>query len=74
MKFTLSINLGNDAMQTNGDVAVALQSLAESLVGNKRNAYCGEIYDENGNMVGSWQVDETAKEEAGRYNRAEDDE
>lgn len=58
MKFTLEIELGNEAMQTLADVAKALdntQHIAdadESLtVGQSRG-----IRDINGNTVGKWQV------------------
>lgn len=52
--FTLTIELGNDAMQTGADVARALREVADraewSLVGHMA------IMDDNGNRVGSWFV------------------
>jgi len=65
VKFTLTIELGNEAMQTGEDVVGALKSVI-------RSPYlpCGEftesivpidpvtIRDENGNTVGSWEVSE----------------
>jgi hypothetical protein len=56
MTFTLTIKLGNDAMQTEQDISDALQALINegSITigrGNGRN-----IRDLNGNAVGSWKV------------------
>ena len=55
MKFTLEIELGNDAMQSPYDVAKALQVIAEDL---RRNGFADEgtgvIRDANGNRVGTW--------------------
>jgi hypothetical protein len=67
MKFVLSINLGNDAMQTSGDVAEALwrvyrnlNSLTAARVGSGdaklRDTDEGKIVDVNGNTVGAWEV------------------
>ena len=67
MKFVLSIDLGNDAMQTPGDVAEALwrvyrnlNSLTAARVGSGdvklRATDEGKIIDVNGNTVGRWEV------------------
>jgi hypothetical protein len=58
MKFTLTIDLGNSAMDEPQDVARALDEVAFDL---KRNGFVGEgesglIRDLNGNRVGSWEV------------------
>jgi hypothetical protein len=63
MKFTLTIILGNDAMQSPDDVAYALgrlqamfvdttDSFEELSVGDRS----GRIRDLNGNTVGQWEV------------------
>ena len=57
-KFTLTIELGNDAMQDGGDVARALLKLAQRLEGNDfRRVDGGGIMDLNGNSVGKWEVE-----------------
>jgi len=62
MKFTLSIDLGNAAMQTGDDVARALTEVAHTLTafhGDHRlpEAMAGlSIRDLNGNRVGAWEV------------------
>ncbi len=59
--FDLRINLANDAMQTPGDVAYALRSLAAGLdtmeYGDVWYDTSGIIRDTNGNAVGDWKVD-----------------
>jgi hypothetical protein len=52
-KFTLSIELGNEAMQTGEDVARALREVAKKLDGGDDS---GRIRDENGNTVGEWDL------------------
>lgn len=58
--FTLTIELGNDAMQTGADVGHALRAVADRLdYFTDREA--GDvtpfaIRDLNGNTVGAWQV------------------
>lgn len=57
-EFRLTIELGNAAMETAGDVARALRSTAER-VGSGRfspEGESGRIHDDNGNTVGSWTV------------------
>ena len=61
MKFTLTIDLGNEAMQDQHDVAKALRGVADRL--SKLTSTCfgpygleGKIMDTNGNGVGGWEV------------------
>lgn len=69
MKFTLEIELGNDAMRHYNDIREAIHDnlrLAhlESIARNPRKPSDGDgakIMDVNGNTVGKWEViDETA--------------
>jgi len=66
-RFVLKINLGNDAMQTSGDVAEALWCVYRNLNGLTAARVCsgdvklrvtdeGQIMDVNGNTVGNWEV------------------
>lgn len=59
-RFTLGITLGNDAMQTAEDIAAALESVAATLrdAGGFDEFAGGGIRDLNGDVVGSWMVDE----------------
>jgi hypothetical protein len=58
MKFTLEIELGNEAMQGSSDVARALRATADRIQGHGH--FAGEnsapVRDDNGNTVGSWAV------------------
>jgi hypothetical protein len=61
MKFQLTIDLGNAAMQDHHDVAKALRSVADHIskfVSTGWNPYAlsASIKDENGNTVGRWEV------------------
>ena len=64
MKFTLEIELGNEAMQSGQDVADALAKIGMpySGVGLAQIQGClgegegADIHDLNGNTVGSWEV------------------
>ncbi len=61
MKFTLTIELGNDAMQNSFDVARALKKTADRLemlkLGKEfRKSESGNISDDNGNTVGKWEA------------------
>ena len=64
MQFTLTINLGNEAMCTVEDVAEALEQTAINAtrhVASDRTFTAGDsglIRDANGNTVGAWRVDE----------------
>lgn len=62
LTFTLTITLGNDGMQTQGDVRTALQRVANRLdyYGDSFSVLAAgqgdPIRDVNGNTVGSWGV------------------
>ena len=59
MKFTLEIELGNDAMQTRNDVMEALRKLGQNLRYMNDTPESGDdggIMDTNGNTVGKWEV------------------
>lgn len=61
MKFTLEIELGNDAMQTYADIARACLRLKSEKMGcvhEDAEDDAGRIYDVNGNKVGFWEVSE----------------
>ena len=51
--FTLSIELGNEAMQTGEDAARALREVATGL---DQGYDKGRIVDDNGNAVGKWSL------------------
>lgn len=59
MQFTLSIELGNDVMQTPSEVAAALGRVSEKLA--RRGEFYpdegGVLMDENGNSVGAWHIE-----------------
>lgn len=66
MKFILTIELGNEAMQTQGDLVDALRNLAvvfgasDTVRTRQREPQIGDsgpIYDANGNRVGGWHVE-----------------
>lgn len=54
MKFTLEIELGNEAMRHTGHVANALKDTAENIC--LATGKTGRIYDQNSNTVGKWEV------------------
>lgn len=61
MKFKLEIELENDTMQDQHDVAKALRSVADrlgKLTSTRFGPYglSGGIMDDNGNTVGRWEV------------------
>jgi hypothetical protein len=59
MRFTLEIELGNDAMQTGYNVARAMREASNhvaELVKKDLPGAEGRIRDVNGNTVGKWQV------------------
>ena len=59
MTFTLTIELGNDAMQNASDVARALRKLAGKIDLREFDKIDGgKIMDVNGNSVGEWEVSE----------------
>ncbi len=61
MKFVLTINLGNEAMQTQEDIAQALHHLGQMLHTHMARfpeaGDLGVIRDANGNRVGGWHVE-----------------
>lgn len=61
MRFTLIIDLGNDAMQTPADVAKALRDAAAHLdvCTNVEPPIARDMRDANGNKVGFWSFDES---------------
>jgi hypothetical protein len=60
MKFSLTIELANDAMRDPGDVAAALEHIANQLrdTGFGNIGDCWVVRDANGNGVGFWTVEE----------------
>ncbi len=59
MKFTLEIELGNEAMQNGDDLSIALRHVAEDVPNQIREPWIGKersFRDEFGNRVGKWQV------------------
>jgi len=58
MKFTLEIELGNDAMQTEADVADVLLRLRDKLKDMQgwEPGDGGAIFDVNGNTIAGWTV------------------
>lgn len=61
MKFTLTIKLGNDAMEELSDLGNALQRLGDELANRAAEVPAGQsgiIRDANGNTVGKWEVSE----------------
>lgn len=55
-RFTLSINLGNVAMQTRHDIARAMRELASALSDDLTDFESGRVLDDNGNTVGAWAI------------------
>jgi hypothetical protein len=54
-RFTLAIELGNEAMQTPQDVAGALRRVADTVGGSTARLVDSQhVRDRNGNTVGSW--------------------
>jgi hypothetical protein len=69
-RFKLTIDLGNEAMQTGEDVAALLLEAADDLrdhgpaVITDRDACGVALRDPNGNTVGSWQIESDAARRA----------
>ena len=63
--FSLTITLGNDAMQTQEDVGEALEDVAKVLMENGpvMQADRGTVLDANGNTVGTWRFDQLQRKE-----------
>jgi cytochrome c-type biogenesis protein CcmH/NrfF len=53
-KFVLTINIGNDAMQSNLDIALALREVADRV---EEGQNTGKIQDYNGNKVGRYDLE-----------------
>lgn len=56
-KFVLEIDLGNDALQTYGDLVKVIRRAMEGLAGSDfvpESGDAGKVSDANGNRVGSW--------------------
>ena len=62
MKFTVEINLGNDAAQTAEEIAWMLHTSIVRRIGDDQSELpigaFGNVHDRNGNTVGIWKVDE----------------
>lgn len=59
MKFTLEIELGNEAMQTLADIEWSIQQVVGSLSSSDEPLHAGETgttWDCDGNNVGKWEV------------------
>lgn len=61
-RFTLELELGNDAMKSAADIAEALLKTAAHVVeviGDKdpKPAHSRSIHDVNGNTVGAWNIE-----------------
>jgi hypothetical protein len=59
--FNLTMRIGNDAMQTPADIALALREIAASIGDSdipvsELGPYESVIHDVNGNDVGTWEV------------------
>jgi hypothetical protein len=58
MTFTVTIETGNDAMQTPADIGFSLYDIGykfiNGLVGDLNTESNGKLMDHNGNTVGNW--------------------
>lgn len=68
VKFKLEIELGNEAMQDQHDVAKSLRGVADKLSQLQSTRFgpyglSGKILDENGNSVGRWEVAEEKRKD-----------
>lgn len=70
MQFTLSITLGNDAMQNAGDIADALCGVADRIQRIDGNMGTVVIRDRNGNQVGEAKL---VQDEAFDFDGIDDD-
>lgn len=66
-QFTMTIEMGNAAMQTPADIARATRLIFGDFA--RQTEVCtdgnsGRIYDANGNKVGTWSLDEMEDENA----------
>jgi len=64
--FTLTIEMGNEAMRTYADIAQATRRIFADFANRGDELLqddSGRIYDLNGNKVGTWSSDEVEPEE-----------
>lgn len=62
MKFTLTIELGNDKMRTRNHISDALKTVASQIDARPYKKMEGDearIRDDNGNTVGEWKFEES---------------
>ena len=59
-KFTLEIELGNEAMESHADIVDALNRVAFEML-SPAQPTSGAIRDINGNKVGGWRIKEVGK-------------
>ena len=64
-KFTLTIEMGNEAMRTYADIAGATRRIFADFANRPELLQddAGRIYDANGNKVGTWSADEVEPED-----------
>jgi hypothetical protein len=61
MRFTLEIEMGNEAMLTYADIAFAVRRIFPDFANRSEEVdedENGNLYDANGNKVGTWAVTE----------------
>ena len=61
MTFTLTIEMGNEAMQTYADIAQATRRIFADFArreGEDVEEDAGRVYDLKGNKVGTWSIEE----------------
>lgn len=66
-QFTMTIDMGNAAMQTPADIARATVRIFSDFARQMEvctDGNSGRIYDGNGNKVGTWNLDEMEAEDA----------
>lgn len=64
-RFTLEIEMGNEAMRTYADIAAATRRIFADFANRPELLQddSGRVYDLNGNKVGHWSADEVEPEE-----------
>jgi len=62
-RFTVEIEMGNNAMRTRHDAALALDHVANKLRYGSL-CYGGKVTDENSNVVGHWELEHDGKAES----------
>ena len=74
--FRLEIEMGNEAMRTYRDIALATRRIFADFANRGDELLqddAGRIYDANGNKVGTWSADEVEPEEEEESEDEEDD-